>query len=233
VAEPLPDNIRLSIIIPILNEAECLDQNLAKLFMQTWVSDYCEVIISDGGSNDDSLQIASRYPCRVVHSGAGRALQMNSASQQANGKFLLFLHADSSLPPDFNGNIEAGAKWGYFRLHLNSKTFAYRIIEAAINLRSRISKVAGGDQGLFFNKRFFESLDGYPRIPLMEDIAISKLARRRAKPVIIKAALTSSSRRWQEKGIFKTILLMWTLRLAYWVGVDPGRLHKIYYPQRG
>lgn len=155
---------------------------------------------------------------------------MNAASKSVQGKYLLFLHADSSLPEDFNGFIEADAKWGFYRLRLNHDAFVYRVIEAAINLRTRISHVAGGDQGLYFERHFFASLDAYPQIPLMEDIAICKTARRLAKPFVVTAAISSSGRRWQNQGIIKTVLLMWSLRLAYWLGVDPRRLHKIYYP---
>jgi rSAM/selenodomain-associated transferase 2 len=229
-AEPLPDHPQLSIIIPVLNEADCLDQSLKELFARQWVSSNAEVIISDGGSKDGSLEIAGRYPCSLVHSNAGRATQMNAASKMARGKFLLFLHADSCLPADFSSFIEADAKWGFYRLRLNDGAFIFRIIENMINLRTRISKLAGGDQGLYFNRHFFDSLNAYPQIPLMEDIAICKAARRLTKPLIIKSTISSSSRRWQSNGIVKTVLLMWSLRLAYWLGVDPRRLHKIYYP---
>jgi rSAM/selenodomain-associated transferase 2 len=229
-AELLPDSPQLSIIIPVLNEADCLDRGLARLFTLQWVTNHAEVIISDGGSNDGSLDIANRYPCSIVHSNAGRATQMNAASKTAQGKFLLFLHADSTLPEDFNRFIDADAKWGFFRLRLNDDAFVYRIIEAAINLRTRVSQVAGGDQGLYFKRHFFESLNAYPKIPLMEDIAICKTARRLAKPLIIGSAISSSNRRWRDNGIVKTMLLMWSLRFAYWLGVDPRRLHKIYYP---
>ena len=229
-AELLPDSPQLSIIIPVLNEAECLDQGLSRLFAMQWVTDHAEVIISDGGSNDDSLEIASQYPCSIVRSKAGRAAQMNAASKTAQGQFLLFLHADSCLPEDFNRFIEADAKWGFYRLRLSDDAFIYRIIETAINLRTRFSHVAGGDQGLYFKRHFFESLNAYPKIPLMEDIAICKTARRLAKPFVIRSAISSSNRRWRDNGIVKTVLLMWSLRLAYWLGVDPHRLHRLYYP---
>jgi len=229
-AELLPDNPQLSIIIPVLNEADCLDQCLARLFALQWVTNHAEVIISDGGSKDGSLDIAGKYPCSVVRSNPGRATQMNAASKIAQGNFLLFLHADSTLPEGFNSFIETDAKWGFFRLRLSDNALVYRIIETSINLRSRISHVAGGDQGLYFNRDFFASLNAYPKIPLMEDIAICKTARRLAKPFVIGAAISSSNRRWRDNGIVKTVLLMWSLRLAFWLGVDPRRLHKIYYP---
>ena len=232
MAGPLPDQPRISIIIPVLNETSRLDQTLTRLFRTPGVSDHCEVIVCDGGSEDNSLEVIRRYPCQITHSSSGRAMQMNTGAKKARGKWLLFLHADSVLPNNFINAISTSSEWGFFRLRLNDEAFVYRIIESAINLRSRFSKVAGGDQGLYFNRSFFESLNGFPQIPLMEDIAICKSARRRASPEFIPAALTSSNRRWREQGIAKTVLLMWSLRLAYWLGVDPKRLHRIYYPSR-
>lgn len=233
MAGPLPDQPLISIIIPVLNEADCLDQTLKNLLHRQWVKDHCEIIVSDGGSHDGSLEIVRRHPCKLIHSDVGRARQMNTASRNARGQVLLFLHADSILPDNIGDLIASEKDWGFFRLRLSADSFAYRIIETAINLRTRISKVAGGDQCLFFRRRFFEALGGYPEIPLMEDIAISKKARQLAAPLIIESAVISSSRRWQQQGIVKTVLLMWSLRLAFWLGVNPARLHRIYYPQRG
>jgi rSAM/selenodomain-associated transferase 2 len=241
VAEPLhsssprtaDDAVQLSIIIPVLNEADSLEQGLARLFSRRWVLDDCEVILCDGGSQDDSLEIAGRYACRIVHSATGRATQMNQGAAVARGRHLLFLHADSILPADLDHRFAGDARWGHFRLRLDNEAFVYRVIEFAINLRSRVTRVAGGDQGLFFARDFFHELGRFPSIPLMEDIAICKLARRTARPEIIESAMHSSGRRWQNNGVVKTILLMWSLRLAYWLGVDPARLHRLYYPQRG
>ena len=223
----------LSIIIPVLNEADCLDQCLARLFATPWVTNHCEVIVCDGGSRDHSLAIAAGYRCRILQSDAGRALQMNRGAADARGRQLLFLHADSALPTDLGEKFPLAASWGFFRLRLTDDAPVFRMIESAINLRSRYTRVAGGDQGLFFERSFFESLGAYPGIPLMEDVAICKSARRLARPMVIDSPIHSSSRRWHNNGIFKTILLMWSLRLAYWLGVDPARLHRIYYPQGG
>jgi rSAM/selenodomain-associated transferase 2 len=229
----LPDNPQLSIIVPVLNEADCLDQCLARLFAPPWNADDCEVIVCDGGSDDGSLQIARRYPCRIEHSEAGRALQMNRGASVARGQQLLFLHADTLLPVDVVELIRAETQWGFFRLRLRHDATIYRLIESAVNLRSRVTRVAGGDQALFFARDFFQKLGAFPAIPLMEDIAICKAARRLARPRIIESPARSSSRRWQKNGVLKTIALMWSLRLAYWLGVSPARLHRIYYPQRG
>ena len=225
--------MRISIIIPVLNEASCLEQTLEDLFSRPWVETNCEVIVSDGGSDDRSREIAAGFACRLIQGRRGRALQMNAASQIARGDMLLFLHADSRLPRGFGELIPAAAGWGFFRLRLDGAAAIYRLIESAINLRTRLSRVAGGDQGIFFSRELFDALGGFPPIPLMEDVAICKLARQREAPVIIDARIISSSRRWQEQGVLRTILLMWSLRLAYWLGVDPTRLHRIYYPGRG
>ena len=232
MAEPLPDKPRFSIIIPVLNEAACLDRTLTDLFSMPCVMRYGEVIVCDGGSDDGSPEIAAGHPCRLVHSAAGRAAQMNTGSRSAHGDILLFLHADSRLPDNFGDSIPATAAWGFFRLRLDGSAAAFRLIEYAINLRTRLSRVAGGDQGIFFSRPLFDKLGGFPQIPLMEDIAICKQARRYAAPVVIRSSISSSSRRWQRNGIVRTIVLMWMLRLAYWLGVDPERLHRIYYPRR-
>jgi len=233
VAEHLADRPLLSIVIPVLNEADCLDGTLQDIFSRPWLREHAEVLISDGGSDDGSLEIAARYPCRIVRGAAGRAQQMNAAGEQARGARLLFLHADSRLPADLGAATVDNVAWGFFRLRLSGGSRAFRIIETAINLRTALTGVAGGDQGLFFERDFFASLGGFPGIPLMEDIAICKLARRHAAPRIVGVPITSSSRRWQRRGIVRTVLLMWWLRFAYWLGADPRRLHRIYYPQRG
>lgn len=231
-AEPLPDPLAVSIVIPVLNEAGCLDQSLKRLFASPLVEEGCEVIVCDGGSHDGSLEIARRHDCRVLAATPGRAEQMNRGAEIAQGQLLLFLHADSELPADLR-QLPKDADWGFFRLQLDHPARVFRLIESAINLRSRITRVAGGDQGLFFRRDFFERLGAFPTIPLMEDVAICKSARCLAPPLVIQSPVKTSSRRWQQRGVVKTILLMWSLRLAYWLGVDPIRLHRIYYPQRG
>lgn len=232
MAGPLPESIQLSIVIPVLNEAETLDTCLTRLVAHPVNRNRCEIIVCDGGSHDATVAIAAGRPCRVIRCPPGRAVQMNAGSEAARGEYLLFLHADSVLPPDFSLADIAPASWGFFRLHLDDHGLVYRVIETAINLRTRFTRVAGGDQGLYFERDLFASLGGFPRIPLMEDIAICKLARRIRKPAIIRPALTSSTRRWREHGVVSTVLLMWWLRFAYWLGADPRRLHRIYYPGR-
>ncbi len=230
MAEPLPDPVDVSIIVPVLDDALTLEAFLGDLYDRPWVRERAEVIVADGGSRDATRAIAASYPCRVVRSEPGRARQMNAARRLARGRRLLFLHADSRLPEAFAGDFPADSAWGFFRLRLADEATVYRIIEAAINWRTRLTRVAGGDQGLYFDANLFDALGGYPPLPLMEDIAISKLARRRAAPRIVAAPISSSSRRWRRDGVARTVLLMWGLRLAYWLGVDPRRLERIYYP---
>lgn len=231
-AEPLPE-VKLSIIIPVLNEADNLPKCLDMLYAYPWMHDQAEVIVSDGGSTDETLHIASTYPCGVLSSPQGRSIQMNHGAEHAKGNYLLFLHADSRLPESFDTDSSLSGDWGFFRLRLDGHAWVYRIIETAINLRTGLTRVAGGDQGLFFAAEFFNLIQGFPPISLMEDIAICKQARKQTNPHIVPTPLLSSSRRWQQNGIFKTILLMWLLRLAFWLGVSPQRLHRIYYPQQG
>ena len=232
MAGPLPE-IKISIIIPVLNEAENLAECLDNLFANSWVHEDAEVIVCDGGSSDGTARIAEAYPCSLLNSSRGRAEQMNRGAADARGKYLLFLHADCRLPDSFGSESWLTGAWGFFRLRLDGNAWIYRIIEWAINCRTGLTRVAGGDQGLYFEREFFNRIQGFPAIPLMEDVAICKQARKLAQPQILQPRLLSSSRRWQQNGVIKTILLMWLLRLAYWFGVSPQRLHRIYYPQQG
>ncbi len=227
--ELLPESSRksVSIIIPVYNEASQLHQSLKKLIEIAQNPDI-EVILSDGGSTDNSLAIAAQYPCKIFGSENGRARQMNAACLHATGDYLLFLHADSSLPRDWLEQLRKSQKWGFFPVKLNGRHRLLRLIEAAINLRSRITGVATGDQGLYFKRSFFDELNGFPDIPIMEDIAISKRARKLSKPSIGSLPVITSSRRWEQNGIIQTVFLMWGLRLAYWLGISPDRLNRLY-----
>ena len=232
--EHLPESSRISasIIIPVFNESPELDSTLEQLSQSLQGSSDIEVIISDGGSTDNSPEIAKHYPCRVINTSAGRASQMNAASTQARGDWLVFLHADSQLPDNWQDQLRLSNQWGFFPVKLSGEHWPLRIVENLINLRSRVSKVATGDQGLYFRRSFYQELGGYPDIPIMEDVAISKLARQKSAPSIGAYPVMTSSRRWQQNGIIKTVLLMWSLRLAYFLGINPVRLHRIYYPNR-
>lgn len=221
--------ISISIIIPTFNEAEYLESTLRHLFKSTDLFQ-TEIFISDGGSNDTGLNIAANFPCVVIKGNSGRAMQMNRAASQANGEWLLFLHADSQLPGNWQKSVLQSRQWGFFPVKLSGKHRLLRIIERAMCLRSSITRVATGDQAIYFRRDFFNKINGFEEIPIMEDIAICKKARRISNPDVAREAIITSSRRWEQNGIIKTVLLMWCLRLAYWFGTRPERLHRIYYP---
>ncbi|MBC8212139.1 MAG: TIGR04283 family arsenosugar biosynthesis glycosyltransferase [Gammaproteobacteria bacterium] len=222
--------MRFSIIIPTLNEAPTITQALQQLLNTIDPSQSVEIIVCDGGSRDDTQQLAQQFPLTLLSSPPGRARQMNTGARQASGEWLLFLHSDTRLPPLWMSAIAScNQPWGRFDLRLSGQHWLFRIIEKAINQRSRRTAVATGDQVLFFRRDFFQQLDGFAEIPLMEDIAISKKARRLAAPACLSQQVITSSRRWEHNGILKTVLLMWLLRLAYWAGIKPDRLHRLYY----
>ena len=222
----------ISIIIPILNEADHLAACLHAL--QPLRAQRCELIVADGGSRDQSVALAEPLTDGVVVSARGRATQMNAGARKANGEILWFLHADSLPPPDAarlirNALAPPEPGWGRFDVRLSGCQPLLRLVERSMNLRSRLTGIATGDQGIFVRRKLFERLGGYPPIALMEDIALSRLLKRRARPACLRQPLQTSSRRWERDGIARTILLMWRLRLAYFLGVDPDRLARIYY----
>jgi len=222
--------MRFSIIIPVLDEAARLDHALDELTGQIERFSDCEIIVCDGGSRDGTRRIARRHPVQLIEAPRGRANQMNAGAGQALGEWLLFLHADTRLPADWRQAIDnAGRDWGRFSVRLSGRRWPFRVIEWMMNRRSCLTGIATGDQALFFRRDLFRRIGGYPGIPLMEDIAISKAAKALSPPACLPQRVITSSRRWEKNGILGTILLMWGLRLAYWLGVDPGRLHRFYY----
>ena len=223
--------IQSSIIIPCLNESGTLGHTLTNLLSSLQDPSQAEIIVCDGGSQDDTLDVARQFPVVILTSRPGRARQMNRAAQKATGDWLLFLHSDTRLPVNWEQLIQQSrSDWGRFDVRLSGQHFVFRVIEKTINLRSRITSIATGDQALFFRRDFFNQLGGFPEIPLMEDIAMSQQARRLASPCCVREPVVTSSRRWEHNGIVRTILLMWWLRLAYWLGVKPETLYRLYYP---
>lgn len=219
----------LSIIVPVYNEADQLEKLIRRLrlFGDGLVKD---VIVVDGGSTDGTPEkLAQEF--FVIKSNKGRANQMNAGAKVASGTWLLFLHADTELTSGhISTAISEGAlyKWGRFDVKLSGKKWTYRIIEWFINKRSRLTSVATGDQCIFVRRSVFEDVGGFDDMPLMEDVAISKKLRKLSKPACIEKTVTTSSRRWDEKGTIKTVWLMWKLRFYYWCGVRPDRLAKMY-----
>ena len=199
----------------------------------------CEIIVVDGGSDDQTRSLAAPFADLVLNSAPGRAAQMNHGATAANADLLLFLHADTRLSvpalrallQSYHDTSHPSTFWGRFDVSLDAPHWPYRVIESLINLRSRVSGIATGDQGIFVCKALFESVCGFPQIALMEDIAMSRNLKRKARPMCIRAPVQTSARRWQTNGILETILLMWRLRLLFALGVDPARLVKVYYGQ--
>ena len=220
--------MQLSIIIPTLDEAEAVVALLQQL--QSLRARGHEVILADGGSKDGTVALAEPLVDRVLVTAAGRARQMNAGAAVANGQMLWFVHADSRIPERADDYIlkSAGPVWGRFNVHLSGDRMLLRVVERLMNLRSRITGIATGDQGIFVSRALFERIGGYADLPLMEDIDLSKRLKHEQTPVCLHNTLTTSSRRWEQKGIVRTILLMWTLRLAWFLGVPAARLATRY-----
>ena len=219
----------ISIIIPVLNEEKSIKALLQQL--QLYRQQGHEVIVVDGGSHDETVSISKPLSDKVIMSGSGRARQMNKGVAQSTNEVLWFLHADTFIPENAIETIQESLNkydWGRFNIKLSGSEFLFRIIEKMINIRSCLSGVATGDQGIFIKRKTFESIGGYSEIPLMEDVALSYKLKAISQPVCIKETLTTSSRRWEKNGIIITILLMWYLRFLYWIGVTPDKLAKLY-----
>lgn len=222
---------RVSIIIPALNEAALITDVLRALAPLRRRGH--EVIVVDGGSSDGTPALAAPLADRVLHAPKGRALQMNVGAHAATGDVLWFLHADTMPPPDADEPILAAMAqgnrgWGHFDVRLSGVGILLRMVEFLMNRRSRLSGIATGDQGLFVRREWFERAGGFPEIPLMEDIALSRMLKRDSRPAHIAQELVTSSRRWERRGTWRTILLMWRLRLAYFLGADPRKLAGLY-----
>ena len=217
----------LSIVIPCLNEAGGIATALKRL--QPMRERGAEIIVADGGSTDGSPAVAAPFADRVVTSPRGRAFQMNAGAAVVRAEVLLFLHADCELPASADhlirdGLAGSGKTWGRFDVRLDGAHPLLRVVAAMMNLRSRVTGIATGDQGLFMRRAVFTQVQGFPEIPLMEDIAMSRRLKMHGPPLCLRQTLISSARRWEQHGVLRTIVLMWRLRLAYFLGADPARL---------
>lgn len=220
----------LSIIIPTLNEAHIIDETLGRL--QGLRDAGAELIVVDGGSEDDTRKRAAPLASRVIESQPGRSRQMNAGTDVARGNLLVFLHADTRLPEGADTLIQRALSgescWGRFDIRLEGRHPMLPVIAFAMNLRSRLTGVATGDQAMFTTRDAFEAIGGFPVQPLMEDIEISRRLKRLTPPACLRAKVTSSGRRWEHNGVWRTIRLMWWLRLRYWRGETPETLVKAY-----
>lgn len=222
---------RLSIVVPTLNEAEGIEATLSAL--QPMRRRGHEVIVVDGGSTDATSRVAAPLADRVIRVARGRAHQMNAGAALAGGEVLVFLHADTRLPQGADGTIAGalarpGALWGRFDVRLSGRHPLLRVTERLMNARSRLSGIATGDQAIFVRRDCFRAVRGFPEVPLMEDVALSRTLKGLARPACLREAVLTSSRRWEQRGVLRTIVLMWSLRLAYALGADVHRLARAY-----
>lgn len=214
----------VTIIVPLLNEAdivEALIEHLASLEAE-------QIVIVDGGSTDATCELMHEAGFDVIQSPASRSKQMNAGAKKATQNTVLFLHADTRLPKLYKSAIAKSEVWGRFDVSFDDPSGAMSVIAFFMNLRSRISSVATGDQAIFVDKSVFESIGGFPDFPIMEDVAITKRLRQLYRPYSSRLRVTTSARRWQQHGVAKTIFKMWWYRLAYFFGVSPHRLKESY-----
>ncbi len=221
--------MKFSIIIPTLNEEKTIQSCLSALQP---LRNNCEVIIADGESIDNTRILAAPLADKVITSAKGRARQMNNGAVHATGNVLIFLHADTSLPENalqmIQQQLSCGGKWGHFDIQLSGEHFMLKVIAQMMNWRSRLTGIATGDQVIFVTRPAFGAVGQYPEINLMEDIALCKALNKISPPVILEDKAISSGRRWEHNGIYRTMLLMWSLRLRYFFGADPQTLAFLY-----
>jgi rSAM/selenodomain-associated transferase 2 len=221
----LDARLKLSVVVPVLNEAAGIRAALEALAPLR--SRGHEVILVDGGSSDGTLELAEGLCDRALRAPRGRAAQMNAGARVATGDVLVFLHADTRLPPRADQLISTASRWGRFDVEIEGRHRLLKVVACAMNLRSRLTGIATGDQAMFVRR---DSFPGFPEIALMEDIALSRILKKSGRPACLRERAVTSGRRWESRGVLRTILLMWRLRLLYFVGVSPERLARRYRP---
>lgn len=224
--------MRLSIVVPVLNEARTLPALLAGL--ADLRARGIEIVVVDGGSRDKTVELAAAAGLPPIRSEAGRACQMNAGAACATGDALLFLHADTLLPPRADEAVlralaDGRSAWGRFDVRIDGRPRMLRVVAFMMNLRSRLTGIATGDQAIFATRAAFEAVGGFPDQPLMEDVEISRRLKRLSPPACLRDRVRTSGRRWETRGVWPTILLMWRLRLAYWRGTPGEQLARVYY----
>jgi rSAM/selenodomain-associated transferase 2 len=225
--------MNISVVIPVLNEEKTIAATLRALVQ---VAPH-EIIIVDGGSIDRTLEICRHHGVKILMSARGRARQMNAGAKEACGDALLFLHADTRLPPTALDDIQRALRepcclGGRFDVQLDGEHWILKVVGALINCRSRLTKVGTGDQAIFVRREVFERIGGYPDIALMEDIAFCRALKRRGEIACLRTRVVTSARRWESDGVWRTIVRMWTLKFLYLAGVPPARLKQFYADKR-
>jgi rSAM/selenodomain-associated transferase 2 len=221
----------LSVIIPVLNEAPGIRESVQHLAALR--SRGVEVLLVDGGSEDDTVMLAAPYVDGILHSRRGRAQQMNTGALASRGDVLLFLHADTLLPDNadqliLDGLRRTGKTWGRFDVRITGTSRMLPAIATLMNLRSRLSGIATGDQAIFVRRDTFSAIGGFPQQDLMEDIEISRRLKRHSHPLCLRHRVSTSGRRWEKHGVWRTIALMWRLRFQYWLGTPAKKLAEKY-----
>jgi rSAM/selenodomain-associated transferase 2 len=222
---------RLSIIIPVLNEAVRIPDVLTAI--QPYRARGVEVIVADGGSGDQTVKLALPLCDQVVTAPRGRGAQMNAGAAAARGDILLFLHADTALPAEADRLVRDGLAsgdraWGRFDVAIMGRHWLLPIVAFMMSLRSRLTGIATGDQAVFVLRDAFAAVGGFPDIPLMEDIVLSQRLKRLTPPLCLRERVITSGRRWEKNGVMRTIVLMWRLRLAFYLGAKPDDLARAY-----
>lgn len=216
----------LCIVVPVLDEAQTLAARLRAL--QPLRQRGARVVVVDGGSEDDTLAIAQAHADLAFVAPRGRAAQMNAGAAACPADVLLFLHADTALPANADLLVRRATlnpmAWGRFDVRIDSRRWLLRLAGGMMNLRSRWTGIATGDQALFVRHELFQRVGGFPDLPLMEDIALSRALKRHGRPACLRECVTTSARRWERHGVWRTIALMWRLRAAYFLGADPHQL---------
>jgi rSAM/selenodomain-associated transferase 2 len=223
--------MKLSIIVPVLNEEAHIERVLGSLAALR--EGGVQVVVVDGGSSDRTAELAAPLADLLMQSARGRALQMNAGAQAASGDVLLFLHADTVLPDNAYSLVKealnsTGSSWGRFDVAIVGKPFLLQVVAWLMNRRSRLTGIATGDQAIFVRRDAFFAVGGFPQQPLMEDIELCARLRKLSHPACIRERVHTSGRRWEQKGVWRTIVLMWRLRLLYRLGTAPEKLARAY-----
>lgn len=227
--------MKIAIVVPIFNEAMALPHlltALSDLLEEKAAKADLEIIFADGGSNDDTVALIKKAGLRVIAAPKGRAWQMNAGAAQTTGEVLLFLHADTQLPTNaleaITSSLVGKVCWGRFDVRIAGTAWMLPVVARMMNWRSRLSGIATGDQAMFMTRSAFQAIGGFPEQALMEDIEASHRMRQLSPPACISSPVITSGRRWETRGVWSTIFLMWRLRWSYWRGQSPQQLAELY-----